>query len=150
MSPVRRPRAGVVLTLALVATCSLAACSSSSKSTATTSTTAAATTSSTAGFAGSSTTTSAAPSAGPNGVNIANYAFSPKSLTVKVGTTVSWKNLDQFAHEVKSATGDPGTAFDLGSQAGGKTVTHTFTAAGTYAYYCNIHNYMKGTVVVTP
>ncbi len=79
-----------------------------------------------------------------------NYAFGPKSLTIKAGTTVTWKNLDQFAHEVKSATGDPGTAFDLGSQSGGATVTHTFTAPGTYHYYCNIHNYMTGTIVVTP
>jgi plastocyanin len=79
-----------------------------------------------------------------------NYAFTPKALTVKAGTTVSWKNLDQFAHEVKSSAGDPGAAFDLGSQSGGKTVTHTFTAAGTYHYYCNIHNYMTGTIVVTP
>ena len=102
------------------------------------------------GGAGSSTTGSTAPSAGPNGVNIVNYAFSPKSITVKAGTTVTWKNLDQFAHQVKSATGDPGAAFDLGSQAGGKTVTHTFATAGTYHYYCNIHNYMTGTIVVTP
>ncbi len=102
------------------------------------------------GSSGSSTTsTTPVPAAGPNGVNIVNYAFAPSTLTVKVGTTVTWKNYDQFAHEVISATGDPGQPFDLGQQATGATVSHTFTAPGTYQYYCNIHNYMKGTIVVT-
>ena len=97
----------------------------------------------------SSTTAPVAP-AGPNGVNIVNYAFSPATLTVKVGTTVTWRNDDQFAHEVISQTGDPGQPFDLGQQADGATVSRTFTLAGTYQSYCNIHNYMKGTIVVTP
>jgi len=108
------------------------------------------TTAGTYGGAYPSSSTSSAPAAGPDGVNISNYAFSPKTLTVAAGTTVTWKNLDQFAHEVKSADGDPGTPFDLGQQATGKTVSHTFTNPGTYHYYCNIHNYMTGTIVVTP
>ena len=146
--------------LALVALVVVTGCSSSGSSNsanggnATTSitSTAGATSSSGVAYGGryGSSTSSSAPSAGPNGVNIVNYAFSPKSLTVKAGTTVSWKNLDQFAHEVKSAAGDPGAAFDLGQQGNGKTVTHTFTSPGTYHYYCNIHNYMTGTIVVTP
>jgi plastocyanin len=135
----------------LVAVLALAACSSSSKTTtaANTSSTAKATTTSMSRYGSSSTTAPVAP-AGPNGVNIVNYAFSPATLTVKVGTTVTWKNFDQFAHEVISQTGDPGQPFDLGQQATAATVSHTFTAAGTYQYYCNIHNYMKGTIVVTP
>jgi plastocyanin len=83
-------------------------------------------------------------------VAIAGFAFHPKSLTVKVGTTVTWKNDDQFAHQVKSSSGDPGVAFDLGAQNAGQSVSHQFTAPGTYRYYCNIHHYMTGTVVVTP
>ncbi len=97
----------------------------------------------------STTTTTPVAAAGPNGVNIVNYAFAPSTLTVKVGTTVTWKNYDQFAHEVISAPGDPGQPFDLGQQTTGATVSHTFAAPGTYQYYCNIHNYMKGTIVVT-
>jgi len=137
----------------VVAALALAGCSSgSSKTTAAgTSTTAAPARTTTSMSMGSSSSTSApAPAAGPNGVNIVNYAFAPSTLTVKVGTTVTWKNYDQFAHEVISATGDPGQPFDLGQQTTGATVSHTFTAAGTYQYYCNIHNYMKGTIVVTP
>jgi plastocyanin len=98
---------------------------------------------------GGSSTTASVPPAGANGVNIVDYAFSPQKLTVKVGTTVSWINQDQFEHEVASKSGDPGLAFDLGKQGHGVTVTHTFTAPGTYEYICNIHNYMTGTIVVT-
>jgi plastocyanin len=137
----------------VVAALALAGCSSgSSKTTAAgTSTTSGAAKTTTSMSMGSSSITSApAPAAGPNGVNIVNYAFAPSTLTVKVGTTVTWKNYDQFAHEVISTTGDPGQPFDLGQQATGATVSHTFTTAGTYQYYCNIHNYMKGTIVVTP
>jgi plastocyanin len=100
--------------------------------------------------AASGATTTSTSTAGPDAVTIANFAFGPKTLTVKAGSTVTWKNTDQFAHWVKSTAGDPGVAFDLGSQATGQTVSHRFTAAGTYHYYCNIHNYMTGTIVVTP
>jgi plastocyanin len=148
-SPTPRVAAGAV---ALVALAGLAGCSSSGKSSTssqlTSSTTS--TTSATSTTSGASSSTSSVPPAGPDGVNIANFAFAPKTLTVKVGTTVTWKNDDQFAHQVKSTAGDPGVAFALGSQAGGQTVSHMFTQAGTYRYYCNIHNYMTGTIVVTP
>jgi plastocyanin len=97
---------------------------------------------------GSSSST-VVPAAVPDGVNIVNYAFGPKSLSVKTGTTVTWKNYDQYDHQVASVSGDPGLAFDLGVQGPDKSVQHTFTAPGTYAYICNIHNYMKGTIVVT-
>ncbi len=154
--PSRLVSAGLI-SAGLAATAVLTGCSSSGKTVAASTTTSAATSSATASSSpgsttapGSSSTSSTAPPAGPDGVNIANYAFSPKTLTVKAGTTVTWKNDDQFAHEVTSAAGDPGAAFDLGQQAGGATVHHTFTTAGTYHYYCNIHNYMTGTIVVTP
>jgi plastocyanin len=158
----RRPGSrGVVWATALLGgTALLGACGSSGSSgTAAEGTTSTVATSSqtvavahggTASSSTSSAPSSTAPSAGPNGVNIVDYAFSPKTLTVAAGTTVTWKNLDQFAHEVRSADGDPGTAFDLGQQTTGATVSHTFATPGTYHYYCNIHNYMTGTIVVTP
>ena len=148
----RRLAVGATGALALVALASCGSSGSSSSSpdqTSSTSTSSTAATS-TSGSAAGSSTSSTAPSAGPNGVNIVDYAFAPKTLTVAVGTTVTWKNLDQFAHEVRSAAGDPGTAFDLGPQSTGKTVSQTFATPGTYHYYCNIHNYMTGTIVVTP
>ncbi len=135
--------------LGLVAVLALSACSSSSKTSTAGSTTTKVSGQATTSTPKSGSTSSTAPPAGPNGVNIVNYAFSPAKLTVKVGTTVTWKNYDQFAHEVISAAGDPGQPFDLGPQPGGATTTHTFTTPGTYQYYCNIHNYMKGTIVVT-
>ncbi len=138
--------ATVVLATLLLVGCSSSSSTKTATTDKTTSTTAASTSSTeTEG----STSSSVVPAAGPNSVNIVNYAFAPKSLTVKTGTTVTWKNYDQYDHQVASSSGDPGLAFDLGVQGPNKTVQHTFTAPGTYAYFCNIHNYMKGTIVVT-
>src|SRR5437773_803205 len=84
-----------------------------------------------------------------------NTSFSPTNLTVSVGTTVTWKNGDGFAHTVNSATGSPGTAYSSGNVAAGGTFQHTFSAAGTYPYYCMIHGLdgmpptgMHGTITV--
>jgi len=98
--------------------------------------------------AGGPTTTSAAPSpAGASmaaaGVQIKNFAFAPASQTVTAGQTVTWKNDDTTDHTV---TADD-NSFDSGLLAPGKTFTHTFAAAGTYAYHCVIHPNMTGTVV---
>lgn len=85
-----------------------------------------------------------APMAG-NTVDIANFAFSPATLTVKVGTTVTWTNQDSAAHTVTSDTG----LFDSGNMPQGKSFSYTFTTAGTYAYHCTYHAMMKGSIVVT-
>ena len=84
---------------------------------------------------------------GPGQVLIKDYDFTPNSVTVKPGTTVTWTDADTADHWVVSAPASP-EAFDLGRQRTGKVVSHTFTQSGTYPYYCNLHNYMKGTVVV--
>jgi plastocyanin len=73
------------------------------------------------------------------------FGFSPKTLTVPVGTTVTWKNTTLVAHTV---TSDDGASFDSGIVPAGDTFTFTFTQAGSYAYHCNIHPYMKATIVV--
>src|SRR4051812_23212128 len=67
-------------------------------------------------------------------VHIKNYAFSPASLTVSAGTKVTWINDDTAAHTVTTTSGPK--SFDSGSIAKGKSFSHTFTAAGTYSYYC--------------
>lgn len=82
-----------------------------------------------------------------NTVNIAGMAFGPSTITVKMGTTVTWKNSDGFAHTV---TSDDGSTFNSGNLAAGRTFAYTTTAAGTFAYHCNIHSNMAGTLVVTP
>jgi plastocyanin len=81
-----------------------------------------------------------------NEVNVANFQFSPATLTVKVGTTVTWKGVSG-SHTVTSDAGAP-MAFDQPISQG-TTVMVTFTKAGTYNYHCSIHASMHGTIVVT-
>jgi plastocyanin len=81
-----------------------------------------------------------------NAVDVANFHFSPATLTVKVGTTVTWKGVSG-SHTVTSDAGAP-MAFDQPISQG-STVTVTFTKAGTYNYHCSIHASMHGTIVVT-
>ena len=78
--------------------------------------------------------------------------FEPDTLTVSKGTTVSWTNGDSTLHTVTSGSpeaGNSGTEFDSAYLAAGKTFQHPFNTAGTFDYYCTLHPYMKGKVVVT-
>ena len=77
---------------------------------------------------------------------IQDFAFSPETVTVKVGNAITWTNGDGFAHSVKSADG----SFVSQDLQEGQSFTTTFTAPGTHAYICGIHNSMTGTVVVEP
>ncbi|MFF4836605.1 cupredoxin family copper-binding protein [Streptomyces sp. NPDC001315] len=88
----------------------------------------------------------AAPVTG-NAVAIRNFAFSPATLKVKAGTTVTWTNQDSDAHTVTSAgSGGPLHSAALATHA---TFSYTFTKPGTYAYLCTIHPFMTATVEVT-
>jgi plastocyanin len=82
----------------------------------------------------------------PGNVLIKDYAFAPETQTVTAGQTVTWTNQDDFPHYVIT---DAGTALDSGDIDPGKTYTATLPTRGTYAYHCNIHNTMKGTILVT-
>lgn len=75
------------------------------------------------------------------------FAFSPASMSIKVGTTVTWTNNTGAPHTVTSDSGDP-ASFN-GSVGGGATFSFTFTTPGTYQYHCNIHPYMAATITVT-
>jgi plastocyanin len=79
-------------------------------------------------------------------VRISGFAFSPDSVTVGVGESVTWTNEDAVAH---TATGSGG-AFDTERLDPGESTTITFATAGSYAYVCAIHPTMTGTVVVEP
>ncbi|HUZ78377.1 MAG TPA: cupredoxin domain-containing protein [Chloroflexota bacterium] len=81
----------------------------------------------------------------PNTVRITDFAFTPPSLTVKVGTSVIWTNLGPSNHTVTSNDG----LFDSKVVQRNGTFTYTFSKAGTYAYHCQIHPTMNGTVIVT-
>ncbi len=92
----------------------------------------------------SKTSSSGTPSS--NTVNIANMAFAPLSLTVKVGTTVTWKNNDGITHTV---TSNDGTSFNSGNLSAGSSFSYTTTTTGTFDYHCTIHAGMVGTLIVT-
>ncbi len=79
-------------------------------------------------------------------VEIKDFAFSPKEITIKAGSTVRWTNRDVAGH---SATADDGTSFDTGIIANGETGTVTFDKPGSYNYHCTPHPNMKATVIVT-
>lgn len=78
-------------------------------------------------------------------VGIANFAFTPKSLTVARGTKIVISNHDSTAH---TATADDGQVFDTGAITPGKSATITLSKPGRYPYHCNIHPFMHGTVIV--
>jgi len=77
-------------------------------------------------------------------VTIANFAFSPGTITVQAGTTVTWVNNDSVAH---TATGDNGE-FDTGSISPCGSASITFDTAGTFAYHCTIHPNMTASITV--
>lgn len=81
---------------------------------------------------------------GGSRVVLKNLTFNPASVTIAVGTTVTWENQDGMDHNVIADDGSFKSP-DLGS---GKTFSFTFEKAGTYTYTCHIHPNMKGTVVV--
>jgi len=91
----------------------------------------------TTGTGGSTTT------AGGASVEIKDFAFTPSSVEIAVGDSVTWTNNDPATHTV---TGDGG--IDSGDLAQGQTYSHPFDAAGTYSYKCSIHPNMTGTVTV--
>jgi plastocyanin len=79
-------------------------------------------------------------------VAIVNYAFAPKTLTVRVGTRVSWTNHDATAH---TATADNGS-FDTGDVNPNSTRTIEFKHPGTFPYHCAFHAFMTATLIVKP
>jgi len=77
-------------------------------------------------------------------VKIQDFLYTPATVTIDVGQTVEWINEDAVTH---TATAIDGT-FKSPNLEQGHHFSHTFTKAGTYAYYCTFHRGMKGTVVV--
>ena len=75
-------------------------------------------------------------------VTIKNFKFSPSPLKVKAGTKVTVKNADSTTH---TFTADKG-AFDTGDIDSGSSAAVTIKKPGTYAYHCEIHSFMKGTI----
>lgn len=80
-------------------------------------------------------------------VSIKNFAFSPASITVTKGTTVTWTNNDTTVHTVVETDGKDGP--NSSDVKPGDSYTFTFSQAGTYQYHCSLHPQMTGTVTVT-
>ena len=78
-------------------------------------------------------------------VTISDFKYEPESITVSVGTTVTWTNDGPTAH---TATADDGT-FDTGNLVKGASQSYKFDKAGTFKYHCTPHPFMKATVTVT-
>jgi len=87
----------------------------------------------------------AAASAKPIVVDIRDFTFAPKTLTVSAGTRVVWTNRDEEPHVVVSAGNQftPSRALDTSD-----SYAVTFDHAGTYTYYCAMHPMMVGTIIV--
>ena len=77
-------------------------------------------------------------------VTIADFNFAPATITINQGDTVTWTNNGPTPH---SATAGDGS-FDTGIFPKGQSRSHRFDQAGTFAYICTPHPFMKGTVVV--
>lgn len=78
-------------------------------------------------------------------VEIKDFAFGPASITIPVGGSVTWTNMDVDPH---TATAQDRTVLQTGTLQQGDTFTQTFTPAGTYEYFCEFHPNMMGTIVV--
>jgi plastocyanin len=127
---------GALLAVALLAT----ACSSSTKA-------------SSAGNGGATTSAAAGPTTSSGGgsstsggtlVHVKNFAFDPSTVTVSVGTRVTWEFDDSISHNVTSSD----NSFSSNDLNNGAKFSFTFSKAGTYSYMCSIHPRMKATVVV--
>ena len=77
-------------------------------------------------------------------VAIEGFAFEPAEITASVGSTITWYNKDSDIHTVTAQDG----TFDSGSLARDDTFSYTFEQTGTFEYYCILHPYMTGKVIV--
>jgi len=77
-------------------------------------------------------------------VVVDNFSFTPATVAVPVGTTVTWTNHDDIPHNVVS----PEQKFKSPVLDTDEVFSHRFDVAGTYKYYCSIHPRMTGQVVV--
>ncbi len=91
-------------------------------------------------------TAAATPGTAPKSasVTIKDFEFTPATVTIALGGTVTWTNDGPSTHTI---TADDGS-FDSGDLSKGKTFSHTFQTAGTFTYHCSIHPFMTATVIV--
>lgn len=137
--PIARPLRAVVIAGALII--GLVACSSAASTTPT---------ATTAGAGTPSAATGSGAAASGSMVMLMNFAFDPTTLTVPLGTTVTFTNMDPTEHTVtngKDGKAVDNPAFDEKVKSG-ESVTVTFDKAGTFDVTCTIHPTMNMTVTV--
>jgi len=79
-------------------------------------------------------------------IDIKEFMFGPKDLTVALGTKVTWVNDDQIPHTVAETH----KLFRSGALDTNDSFSYEFTTAGTYEYFCALHPQMIGKIIVTP
>ncbi len=96
------------------------------------------------------TVTNAPGSSVPGCEETADGCFIPNPVTIPVGGTVTWENNDTAAHTstAGSATEGPSGVFDSSLIMAGSSFSHTFDSAGTFDYFCMVHPWMAGSVIV--
>jgi plastocyanin len=77
-------------------------------------------------------------------INIDNFTFSPQTLTVPVGATITWINRDDVPHTVA----DTGKRFKSAALDTDDKFSFTFTTPGEFPYFCGIHTHMTGKIIV--
>jgi plastocyanin len=103
-----------------------------------------------AASAGSSSTAFSAPRAAAGAVEIRTFQFAPDTLVVKVGTRVRWTNEDDIEHTVSAGTPEQrDTRFAGALQKKGAAYEVAFGQSGTFTYFCDRHQFMRGTVLVS-
>jgi len=85
------------------------------------------------------------------GCETTNECYIPHMVTIDVGGEVMWNNIDAMAHTVTAGTPTEGLSehFDSGLVAPGAMFSHEFTEAGTFDYFCMVHPWMTGAVMVS-
>ena len=82
-------------------------------------------------------------------VAIMNYSFNPSNLTVKIGTTIRWVNMDFVEHTVSFGTHENPSGIESPLLGHMGSFSYAFTEPGTQEYHCDPHPYMMGSVTVT-
>ena len=96
------------------------------------------------------TITNAPGSSTPGCEETADGCFIPSPVTIDIGETVTWENNDTAAHTATggSAADGPSGVFDSSLIMAGSSFSHTFDSVGTYDYFCMVHPWMAGAVIV--
>ncbi len=83
------------------------------------------------------------------GCETTDACYTPATVRIGIGGTVTWHNDDMGAHTVTSGTPEEGSGemFDSSLLLGGATFEHRFDETGTFSYFCMLHPWQTGTVI---